>query len=351
LHVRWIAARMATLALIYFAKNHTAAMFTLTAIDVICDASPALPDDFPMLHNLSDLDLRLLRVFLSVVDANGISAAQATLNVSQSTISAQLATLEARLGFRLCERGRAGFRLTPKGAQFAHASRQLMERITNFCLDARQMERKLVGSLSIGMIGHAAISANARLSNAIARFRARDEAVTLSIRILSPGMLEEELINGRLNVGIGYFWHRIAGLKYAPLYTERQVAYCGRGHPLFARGDNLTREQLAKWDWVHRSYPVPEAAFPENYGGSGQARAVADNMEAVAVLILSGCHLGFLPQHFAAPLVQQGLLAELNGGRLSYDVGLQMATRRQSGSDEVLQAFLDDLTGAHESLE
>lgn len=43
-----------------------------------------------MLGQPSDLDLRLIRVFLAVVDANGITPAQATLNVSQSTISTQL---------------------------------------------------------------------------------------------------------------------------------------------------------------------------------------------------------------------------------------------------------------------
>ena len=62
-----------------------------------------------MLGRLSDLDLRLVRVFLAVVDASGVSAAQMTLNVGSSTISTQLATLETRLGFRLCDRGRGGF--------------------------------------------------------------------------------------------------------------------------------------------------------------------------------------------------------------------------------------------------
>lgn len=50
-----------------------------------------------MFSQLTDLDLRLIRVFLAIVDAGGVSPAQATLNVGQSTISTQLATLETRL--------------------------------------------------------------------------------------------------------------------------------------------------------------------------------------------------------------------------------------------------------------
>ena len=54
-----------------------------------------------MFSQLTDLDLRLIRVSLAIVDAGGVSPAQATLNVGQSTISTQLATLETRLGYRL----------------------------------------------------------------------------------------------------------------------------------------------------------------------------------------------------------------------------------------------------------
>ena len=49
-----------------------------------------------MLGKLSDLDIRLIRVFVSIVQAGGITAAQNFLNVGQSTISMQLAALEAQ---------------------------------------------------------------------------------------------------------------------------------------------------------------------------------------------------------------------------------------------------------------
>ena len=58
-----------------------------------------------MLANLSEGDLRLLRVFAKVVEAGGFSAAQIELNVSQSTISTHMTALEQRLRVRLCERG------------------------------------------------------------------------------------------------------------------------------------------------------------------------------------------------------------------------------------------------------
>ena len=158
-----------------------------------------------MLGALSDIDLRLIRVFLTVADAGGITAAQTALNVSQPTISAQLATLESRVGFRLCERGRSGFKLTEKGERFQELCRRLLAAVDEFGAEARHMDKKLVGTLRLGLIGHTPISENARISEAIARFRQRDEAVRFSISVRSPGELEEHLLSGAIQIAIGDF--------------------------------------------------------------------------------------------------------------------------------------------------
>lgn len=293
-----------------------------------------------MLNNLSDLDLRLIRIFHAVVDAGGLTPAQSTLNIGQSTISTQLSALETRLGFRLCERGRAGFKLTPKGERFADLSRKLMAGFNDFTAEVRNMDHQLVGTLNIGLIGHASIYQSTLISRAIARFRERHQAVRFSISVRPPRELEEKLLSDDLQVAIGYFWHRIPKLEYTPLFLERQVAYCGSSHPLFARAAEVTLEDVRDCEWTWRSYPLPEAQrtfMPE------KITAVADNMEAVAVLILSGHHLGFLPEHFAEPYLARGLIAPLGGSELHYDVTFQLVTRNRRQHSEITRALVEDL--------
>ena len=84
---------------------------------------------------LSDVDLRLLRVFAEIVRCNGFSAAQASLGMTQATISAHMRHLEDRLGVRLCERGRSGFYLTNEGKQIHSAVLDLFgsDHIYNTC--------------------------------------------------------------------------------------------------------------------------------------------------------------------------------------------------------------------------
>jgi DNA-binding transcriptional LysR family regulator len=136
------------------------------------------------------------------------------------------------------------------------------------------------------------------LSETIRRFRQREEAVELVLSMLPPGTLEEALINGEIHLGIGYFWHRAPSLQYLPLFTEHQIAYCSQEHPLFLQAGNMPVEEAARHDWAWRSYPLPDIPLPvENW----RITARADNMEAMAVLILSGHHLGFCRSTSPAP--------------------------------------------------
>jgi len=62
-----------------------------------------------------DVDLRLLRIFVAIVECGGLSAAESRLNIGRSTISAHLSDLEVPLVFNLCRRGGAGLELTDNG--------------------------------------------------------------------------------------------------------------------------------------------------------------------------------------------------------------------------------------------
>lgn len=297
-----------------------------------------------MFSNTSDLDLRLVRVFLAVVDARGITAAEATLGVRQSTISSQLSALEARVGFTLCERGRGGFRITSKGERFVASARALVAATSQFVAQVRDIDRKLVGTLSIGLIGQVSHVENARFAEAIGVFRKRDQAVRFVMRVAPPQELEECLVNHQLDLAIGYFWHRVAGLDYTELFRERQVICCGRGHPLFHQGPHVTLDALRTQEWIWRSYPVPEELASI---GERPVTAIADSIDAATVLILSGSHIGYLPEHHAEPFEQRGLIRVLGRASFGFDVALHLATKRGTADKPILSAFCEDLMNVY----
>ncbi|WP_313516332.1 LysR family transcriptional regulator [Pseudomonas sp.] len=299
-----------------------------------------------MLNQLRDLDLQLLRLFVSVVENGGFSAAQGELGVGQSTISTQMAKLETRLGFRLCERGKAGFRLTPKGEQVLQATRRLFEAIELFKGEAQGMADKLLGELRIGLSEALDRQVLERLGAAIGRFRQRNQAVQIELLSAMPAELERRLLQDQLHLAIGYFSGNQAALALQPLFREDQALYCGRAHRLFdAR--RIDAEALLEEDGVRHPYRFIQADEPWQ---AARSSARSEQVEGTLAFVLSGAHIGYLPRHIAAPWIERGQLRELQASELGFTVQFHLASHRGRQPGEAQLAFIEDLRASFADL-
>ncbi|MFZ6050259.1 LysR family transcriptional regulator [Pseudomonas sp. CR3202] len=291
---------------------------------------------------LHDVDLKLLRVFNTIVKCGGFSAAQATLNVAQSTISEQMTHLETRLGVKLCERGRSGFRLTEQGQAIHQAAQRLLGAVEEFCVDADVLKRQISGTLNLGMIDTTITDPACPLRQTTQRFVQRGHQVHLHVYIGTPAELEERVLDGRLHLAVGHFPLRVPGLSYSPLYQESHGFYCGRNHPLFGASEPKVDllERIAANRVVARGYLQQRDLQAL---GVEVAAATVDNVEAQAMLILSGAYAGFLPDHYARQWVDSGELEHLGAGRLQLLSAFETITRRGAASPLILRAFLDEL--------
>ncbi len=295
-----------------------------------------------MLSQVRDLDLHLLRLFVTVVESGGFSAAQGELGVGQSTISTQMAKLETRLGFRLCERGKAGFRLTPKGEQVLLAARRLFAAIETFKDEAQGMADKLLGSLSIGLSEALDDQVLARVGAAIGAFRRRNQAVQIELLSAMPAELERRLLQDQLHLAIGYFSGAQAALELQPLFEERQALYCAAGHPLFDQAE-VGREQLRGEDGVHHPYRFTQ---PDEPWQSAASSARSEQVEGTLAFVLSGAHIGYLPRHIAEPWVARGQLRALLAQQLGFTVQFHLANHRGRQPSEAQRAMTADLRDA-----
>ncbi|MGD8644500.1 MAG: LysR family transcriptional regulator, partial [Chromatiales bacterium] len=273
--------------------------------------------------------------------------AQSRLNVTQSTISAQMAKLESRLGYRLCERGRGGFRLTTKGQHVLVASRALLDAVNDFLVEAQEVAGRLVGELRVGLADNIGGNPSVRLDAALARFRDRAADVTLNLVVDEPQELERRVLGGELHVAVSHTAKSLPGLAYRHLFDEPQAVYCSRRHPFFSLPDSRIGEaELEQAQWVDAQYTLPrERDLPYTKG----ARATADHVDAILQLVLSGQFIGYLPAHYADPWVAREELRALHERLFNYSIEFFAITRRTDHPGEVLSAFLEDLFAIHRS--
>ncbi|MDD1139534.1 LysR family transcriptional regulator [Pseudomonas sp. TNT2022 ID233] len=295
-----------------------------------------------MLGQLHDVDLQLLRLFLGVVESNGFSAAQGELGLSQSSISQQMAKLETRLGYRVCNRGKGGFSLTPKGEQLLIAARALFDSIETFRHQSNGVAGRLIGQVRLGLSEAVDQSVLQRVADAIRRFRERDESVRIELISAMPGEMERLLLQQRLDLAIGYFSQVQSAFDYRELFSETQHLYCAPGHPLFT-DDAPDDAALQACDRVDHPYRFLRSDEPFQ-GKVCSARS--EQVEGTLAFILSGKHLGYLPDHYARQWQDKGFLRPVREGELSFDVAFHLARHRAQVPGDAQKAFEEDLLSA-----
>jgi DNA-binding transcriptional LysR family regulator len=290
------------------------------------------------MQRITDIDLRLLRVFVAVTEAQGYAGAQADLNVSSSTISLHMSDLESRIGFRLCERGRGGFRLTERGALAYEETRRLLAALDDFSGNMATLRNALGGRLSIGMVDCLITHPEFPLARALRRFNELDHQVHVELTVAPRAELERAVYNRHLHAAIVPRVRRLSGLESRPVLEEVHHLYCGLGHPFFGRdGASLARDDITSQPFVMRSYhqQFDVARFPRT-----SKRATVHSMEGMAVLLLTGAYLGFLPEHYARYWVDRGELSRLDAPEFSYTSHHVLITAKSAKLPPAFTAFV-----------
>lgn len=290
------------------------------------------------MRRLDNIDLRLLRVFMTLVEAGGFAGAQIALNLSQSTLSTHLADLEKRLGGQLCIRGRKTFRLTDLGQATYEAAAKLFIDVENFGHRVAAANGRLTGRLRLGIVDGVITSKELGLQHTLDRLMQPEIDVVIDVIQATPLELEKAVTEGRRDAVIGPFSQQAPGIVYRPLYRELNELYCGKGHPLFGRPDGLINQSdIERANLSVRAYRQLDDLYRI---GHSKASASVHQMEAQAMLVLSGHYIGFLPRHMAEIWLNAGQMRAIKPGRFGFHSQHFLAFRQSERERPMIRALL-----------
>ncbi|NVK39837.1 MAG: LysR family transcriptional regulator [Oceanospirillaceae bacterium] len=294
-----------------------------------------------VLGQVSDYDLRLLRIFRTVAECGSFSAAESALGITRSAVSQHMSDLEKRLGMRLCQRGRGGFALTDEGRRVLHAGEILLTAVEDFRGEVNQINQQLRGELNIGIVNNLVTQPQMRITRALKELHDKGEGIRINISMSTPGEIERGLFDGRLHVGAIPHIAPLSGLDYRHLYEERSHLYCSDEHPFFEKEGDLDNETLMTAAAVVPSYRMTAEAIGQHQ--LLNCSATASDREGIAFLILTGGYIGYLPDHYAANWVGKGQMKALCPQRLYFDSRLAIVTRKGRRPNLLLETFLESL--------
>lgn len=161
--------------------------------------------------------LRQLQYFIAVADSLSFSRAADASSVTQSTLSAGLADLEAMLGEKLFTRSSRAVSLTRAGQDLVDPARDLLRRAGDFVQLARRHREPLTGPMGLGVIP---TIAPYLLPLLLPRLQQRHPQLDLQLKEDLTGHLLRALDRGGIDVALMAFPYDTPDMEQMILWSE-----------------------------------------------------------------------------------------------------------------------------------
>jgi DNA-binding transcriptional LysR family regulator len=247
------------------------------------------------------MKLENIRTFLEISDCGNFNRAAGNLNVTQSTVSARVKTMEDNFGRKLFRRNHAGVELTSAGQHF----RQYALNIQRLWQQAHQritLPENFGHSIGLG----SQVSLwDSLILKWIPWMRHNASDVALHVEADYSRSLMRQIADGLLDIGVMYQPRQVPGLIIEDLFEETLILVATDQRVL---SDGWVEDYVfVDWGDVFRARHGE--AFPEM-----ETPAVTVGLGALGLeYILQNGGSGYFPIRVVQPYIEQGKLFRIDG--------------------------------------
>lgn len=178
----------------------------------------------------ADISLQRLRVFVTVVDQGGYSAAASQLGLAQPSVSYHVHALERSLGAELAIYRNREIHLTPEGEQVYRSAQTILNEGGRLGETIERMRGGQVGRIAIG--ASIAFEHQYFLDLIIAPYVRKHPEVHLSLRFAHSIELVEGVSTGSIDMAYVNDWQIPPELDFEPLHTSDLIFLVAPDHEL-----------------------------------------------------------------------------------------------------------------------
>ena len=294
--------------------------------------------------NFMNIELRQLRYFVTVAEEMHFGRAAQRLHMTQPPLSLAIRSLEAALETTLFRRNSRNVALTPAGLALLPEAQRILQQTAALPDLLRRASSGASGSLSLAFVSTADYSV---LPSFLREFRETYPAVEIDLREATTDVQLEELIQGRIDVGLlipPLPEKARLEIDYLPVLAEPLILAVPKGLPALrgkAKADLALLTELPLIVFPRRIAPALHDAILACYHEAGLTPHIgqeAIQMQTIIGLVSAGMGIALVPQSVSnlkrpgvdyRPLVNRTPLVETG-----------LAWRRDNTSP-VLHAFLE----------
>lgn len=195
------------------------------------------------------MDFRELETFIAIVEKGSISAAAASLGVSQPAVSKRVARLEKEMGASLFAKGHKHSALTSEGSVFYKAALRILDYRKKTKIQIAEISEDLYGSVTISA---SSIPGDYILPGLLVEFTERHPGVDVKVKVSDSQAALEDLSDKKADLAIVGTDRSLPGFSSIPFMNDELVLVVGKQHPLATR-KSVSIEELSGLKLAGRS--------------------------------------------------------------------------------------------------
>jgi len=245
------------------------------------------------------METHQLRYFLAVVQTGRFTQAAKACNVSQPSLSIQIAKLEDELGGPLFDRNRKGGKLTARGETFLPRAKKILEEMESAREDAKAQSGLSLGKVSLGCMP----STGAHLlPSIITTFRRAYPRIQIQLKEESSPGLANDLERGEVELALVDDAGLRPSLDRQVLLREGLLLAFPVRHPL-SKKKNLSLKQVSEEPFIlmkpgHGFRQIILELFRQS-GLEPKVIFESGGIETVQALVAAGLGISLVPQMVA----------------------------------------------------
>lgn len=291
------------------------------------------------------MELRHLRYFVAVAEAQSITRAAELLHLSQPPLSRQIRDLEQELGAPLFERTTHQVQLTPAGRAFLVDARAVLHRVSEAVVRFREVAKHASGDVRVG---YSPLPMVELVPRALRLLRKAAPQVRVSLFDLSADECLTELARRKLELALVVRPPRLGGLVFERLGELPVGVIVASDHPLARRRslsfDRALAEPLVTYvkrgysdyhDWMRRTL--------RRHSSRPRIAVEVDSASSLVAAVEANQGIGFTPPTIVASAGKRVRFLRLDPPVEPIEIGIVM---RRGPLPSAAQAFVDALRAA-----
>jgi DNA-binding transcriptional LysR family regulator len=287
------------------------------------------------------MQLETLEVFCDVARQRSFSQAAQANGITQSAASQIVSQLEKRMGVQLIDRSTRPLQLTSLGQTYYEGCRCLLQQYMDLEASIRTAHTQIAGTVQVAAIYSVGLS---DMGHYVHRFTAQQPNASVHVEYHHPDRVYERVLEGTADLGLVSFPRKSAKLIALPWREEVMVLACAPKHPLAAKHDTITAQDLEGQKYVHfdKNLVIRKQIdrFLREQDVNVEVVLEFDNIENIKQAVALGEGVALLPEATVCREARAGTLASipLDGARVVRPVGI--IHRRRQKLSAAAQSFL-----------